>query len=113
MVERFNRRLGEAIADIPSFRDDARRRGTFASHAERDAFLLDFVTAYNRTRLRCLGYRAPIEVLNNLLGDNTWAGAPCRTAAPRGRSGKRPTVRPARRPCATGDMGDSSDRRHG
>lgn len=71
MVERFNRRLGEAIADIPSFRDDARRRGTFASHAERAAFLLDFVTAYNHTRLRCLGYRAPIEVLNNLLGDNT------------------------------------------
>lgn len=73
MVERFNRRLGEAIAGIPRFRNDTRRRGTFATHAERAAFLLDFVAAYNHTRLRCLGYRAPIDVLNNQLGDNTRA----------------------------------------
>ena len=29
-----------------------------------------------------------------------WAGAPCRTATPHGRSGKQPTLRPARRPGA-------------
>jgi transposase InsO family protein len=75
MVERFNRRLGEAIAGHPRFRDDPRHRTTFASHAERKAFVLDFVAAYNRTRLRCLGYRAPIEVLTNQARDNTWAGA--------------------------------------
>ena len=75
MVERFNRRLGEAIAGAPRFRDDARRRGTFASHGEREAFLLDFVAAYNHTRLRCLAYQTPIQLLNNQLGDNTQAGA--------------------------------------
>ena len=80
MVERFNRRLAEAIAGAPRFRDDVRRRGTFATHAQRTAFLLDFVTAYNHTRLRCLDYKAPIEALNNQLEHNTWAGAPGLTA---------------------------------
>jgi len=75
MVERFNRRLGEAIANLPRFRDDPRRRATFTSRAERETFILDFVAAYNRTRLRCLGYHAPVEVLTNQAGDNTWAGA--------------------------------------
>ena len=43
---------------------------------------MDFVRDYNRTRLKCLGYKAPIEALHNLTGDNTNAGvhmwtAPC------------------------------------
>ena len=85
MVERFNRRIAEAIAGAPRFRGDARRRGTFASHAERAAFLHDFVEGYNHTRLRCLAYRAPVEVLNNQLRDNTQAGARRASAAVAGR----------------------------
>jgi len=75
MVERFNRRITEAIEGHTRFRDDTHRRGTFASHAERTAFILDFVEAYNRTRLRCLAYQAPLDVLTNQLRDNTQAGA--------------------------------------
>lgn len=71
MVERFNRRLGEAMGAVPQLRDDSRHRTRFASHAARTAFLLDFVAAYNRTRLRCLGYKAPGDVLYNLLEHNT------------------------------------------
>jgi transposase InsO family protein len=82
MVERFNRRIGEAISGAMQFRKDPHRRGTFQSHAERAAFLTDFVDAYNRTRLRCIGYKTPSELLNNQIGDNTWAGA--ETRLPRG-----------------------------
>lgn len=71
MVERFNRRLSEAMRAVPQIRDNARHRTRFASHAERELFLLSFVAAYNRTRLRCLGYRAPIDILNNHTEDNT------------------------------------------
>jgi transposase InsO family protein len=55
MVERFNRRLAEALRAAPAL---ARNGGKnkFTSHAERDAFLLAFVASYNRTRLRCLAY---------------------------------------------------------
>jgi hypothetical protein len=60
LVEPFNPRLAEAIARQP-------KRGTacrlFASHADRDNFLLGFVHNYNRTRLKCLGYLAPYEIL--------------------------------------------------
>lgn len=71
MVERFNRRIGDAIGRQPK-RGTAHRR--FASHADRDAFLLRFVHDYNRTRLKCLGYTAPLQALNNLPGPNTKAG---------------------------------------
>jgi transposase InsO family protein len=71
LVERFNRRISEAIGREPK-RGSARR--TFTCHADRDAFLSQFVAAYNRTRLKCLGYRAPLEALNNLPGLNTFAG---------------------------------------
>ena len=50
-----------------------------------DAYLAAFVHDYNRTRLRCLGYTAPIEALNNLTGHNTCAGGSCsydRTSLP-------------------------------
>jgi transposase InsO family protein len=72
LVERFNRRIVEAIGQQP-------KRGTahrlFASHADRDAFLNRFVTDYNRTRLKCLDYIAPIQALNNPPKPNTKAGA--------------------------------------
>jgi hypothetical protein len=71
LVERFNRRITEAIGREPK-RGSARR--TFPCHAERDAFLNRFVADYNRTRLKCLGYLAPLEALANLPGPNTFAG---------------------------------------
>jgi transposase-like protein len=70
MVERFNRRLAEAIRALPHARDNS-RHARFFSNTERTAFLLRFVHDYNRTRLRCLSYNAPLEVLNNLTKDNT------------------------------------------
>ena len=46
----------------------------FVDHAERDAYLHSFVADYNRTRLRCLDYQTPAELLANLAGHNTKAG---------------------------------------
>ena len=74
LVERFNRRIAEAIARQP-------KRGTahrlFRDRADRDAFLEGFVHDYNRTRLRCLDYKSPLQALlnacNNLPGHNTFA----------------------------------------
>ena len=83
MVERFNRRLGDHLDRRPQLR--AHRR--FRDHAERDAYLHTFVTDYNHTRLRCLGYQAPAKLLANLTGHNTKAGgggASCNGAHPRG-----------------------------
>ena len=71
LVERFNRRIAEAIGREPK-RGSARR--TFLCHADRDAFISRFVADYNRTRLKCLGYIAPGEALANLPGPNTYAG---------------------------------------
>jgi hypothetical protein len=70
LVERFNRRITEAIGREPK-RGSARR--TFPCHADRDAFLNRFVADYNRTRLKCLGYLAPMA-LANFPGPNTKAG---------------------------------------
>ncbi len=71
LVERFNRRIVEAIGRQPK-RGIAHRM--FASHADRDGFLLGFVRDYNRTRLKCLGYLAPLQALANPPGPNTKAG---------------------------------------
>jgi transposase InsO family protein len=73
MVERFNRRLGEHLGRLPQNRAAHHRR--FIDHAERDAYLLNFVHDYNHTRLRCLNYQAPAQTLANLTGHNTKAGA--------------------------------------
>jgi hypothetical protein len=73
MVERFNRRLGEHLNRMPQNRAAHHRR--FLDHAERNAYLLTFVADYNRTRLRCLDYQAPDELLAKLAGHNTKAGA--------------------------------------
>ena len=73
MVERFNRRLAEAMRRHKA----AQRNGgknKFDSHAERNAFIATVVDNYNRTRLRCLGYHAPIEALLNQAEHNTCAG---------------------------------------
>jgi transposase-like protein len=72
LVERFNRRIAEAIG-----REDKRgsARRTFTDHADRDAFIGKFVHDYNRTRLKCLGYQAPIQALANHKGPYTFAGA--------------------------------------
>jgi transposase InsO family protein len=76
MVERFNRRLGEHLDRMPQNRTAHHRR--FLDHAERDAYLHTFVADYNRTRLRCLGYQAPAELLAKLAEHNTQAGVhPC------------------------------------
>ena len=72
MVERFNRRLGEHLARLQQNRVAHHRR--FLSHAERDACLHTFVAGYNRTRLRCLDYQAPAELLAKLAGHKTCAG---------------------------------------
>ena len=72
MVERFNRRIGEHLAHVPQNRAAHHRR--FHGHAERDAYVYRFVADYNRTRLRCLDYQAPAELLPKLAGHNTFAG---------------------------------------
>ena len=73
LVERFNRRLAEAIGARPGV---ARNEGKnkFLTRAERDAFLHGFVADYNRTRLKCLACKAPAELLLNPPGPNTCAG---------------------------------------
>ena len=72
MVERFNRRLGDHLDRMPQNRAAHHRR--FLDHAERDAYLHTFVADYNRTRLHCLDYHAPAELLAKLTGHNTQAG---------------------------------------
>jgi len=54
-LERFNRRIVDAIPARPATTAD-RGKNKFATHAERDAFLLAVVTRYNHTRLKCLHY---------------------------------------------------------
>ncbi len=71
LVERFNRRIVEAIGQQPK-RGIAHR--LFASHSDRDAFLNRFVSDYNRTRLKCLGYLAPLQVLANPPGQTLSRG---------------------------------------
>ena len=69
LVERFNRRIGDHLAQRPKRPTGQDRR--FLSHQERNRYILDFVEAYNHTRLRCLAYKAPLEALANLSGHNT------------------------------------------
>lgn len=77
MVERFNRRLAEAIrSHPPSGQNSGRNR--FTDHSQRNDFILTVVKNYNRTRLQCLGHKAPAEALLNLTGHNTCAGTTVR-----------------------------------
>ncbi len=70
MVERFNRRISEAIRALPPAATN-RGKNKFSSHKERNDFLEKFVEDYNRTRLRILAYKSPVETLHNLTGHNT------------------------------------------
>jgi transposase InsO family protein len=74
MVERFNRRLAEALRSLPPIRDNIRTGTKFNSHAQRAAFLMAFVADYNRTRLRCLKYVSPQMAVTNLTQHNTYGG---------------------------------------
>ena len=73
MAERFNRRLGDAIGSHPAAASNA-GKNRFHTRAERNAFIQTFVQDYNRTRLRCLGHKAPAEIIANIPGHNTKAG---------------------------------------
>jgi transposase len=70
MVERFNRRLSEILRNAPiANRNNGKNR--FDNHEARNQFIHNFVNAYNHTRLKCLDYHAPLEMLNNQTKDNT------------------------------------------
>lgn len=73
MVERFNRRIAQAIAQAPVGTTNA-GKNRFATHQNRSDYITAFVNAYNRTRLRCLNYTAPIQALNNQPEHYTFAG---------------------------------------
>jgi transposase InsO family protein len=62
MVERFNRRLNEALALVPKQPTGHKH---FISHSQRNAYILKFVDNYNRTRLRCLDGLTPLLALSN------------------------------------------------
>jgi transposase InsO family protein len=78
LVERFNRRLSEALRTHPPSQRN-RGKNRFETQAERNNFIRETVDNYNRTRLKCLGYNAPAECLNNLTELNTTAGISCHT----------------------------------
>lgn len=80
MVERFNRRIAQAIADLPAGITNT-GKNRFASTAERNRFIADFANAYNRTRLKGIGYSAPLQALANLTEHYTEAGAHGRFSA--------------------------------
>jgi transposase InsO family protein len=74
MIERFNRRVNEAIA-LKSKISKNSGRNSFYSHEERNEFIRNFVNSYNNTRLRCLNYQAPLSLIDsNLKKYNTKAG---------------------------------------
>ena len=72
MVERFNRRLSDALQSQPPLRPPCRNR--FRTHAERNAFITRFVDNYNRTRLKCLSYQTPLQRLQNHTGQYNQGG---------------------------------------
>ena len=111
LVERFNRRLADAIgARKAASRNTGKNK--FDDHRQRDAFLHRFVADYNRTRLKCLGYRAPLEALSNHTGPNTRAGMTVCGRRPGGSAGQKPTqLRSARRRWRSSSIGRQAPRR--
>jgi transposase-like protein len=74
MVERFNRRINEAIGQKEKVAQNS-GRNSFNSHEERNTFIANFVDGYNKTRLRCTNYCSPLELLyRNHPNYNTQAG---------------------------------------
>ena len=70
MVERFNRRLSEALRSRPQIKSNW-STNRFHNHEQRNRFIYTFVQNYNRTRLKCLGYKSPNEVLSDQAVPNT------------------------------------------
>lgn len=70
MVERFNRRIATAIRNHPAATTNS-GKNKFETNEQRNMFLHQFVDNYNKTRLRCLKYQAPNQILYNLTKDNT------------------------------------------
>ncbi|MDD9817866.1 MAG: DDE-type integrase/transposase/recombinase, partial [Gammaproteobacteria bacterium] len=70
MVERFNRRISEAVRSRPDIKSHHGRK-KFRNHEQRNAFIHRFVENYNRTRLKCLDYQAPIAALQSALNNHT------------------------------------------
>jgi|GEM_PF-1538237 len=64
MVERFNRRVNEAIAQKIKINKNS-GKNSFYSPEDRNTFLYNFIDGYNKTRLRCLNYQSPINMLNS------------------------------------------------
>ncbi len=64
MVERFNRRINEVIGKKAKIKNN-NYKNSFHSHEERNCFLEKFVYNYNRTRLSCINYKSPVEMLCN------------------------------------------------
>jgi IS30 family transposase len=64
MVERFNRRISEAIAS-KAYITKNQGKNKFHSHQERNEFIANFVANYNKTRLCCLNYKSPLEIIAN------------------------------------------------
>lgn len=73
MVERFNRRISEALRQREYIHRNS-GRNKFTTHEQRNSFIMQFVENYNKTRLKCLNYKAPCEELHNQTGLNTYAG---------------------------------------
>jgi len=73
MVERFNRRLSERLRALPAANTN-NGKNKFETREQRNAFIHNFVDNYNRTRLQCLHYKAPLEMLSNQTEQYTFAG---------------------------------------
>lgn len=72
IAERFNRRLAQALRSHPAAGTNS-GKNKFINHKQRNNFILNFVKGYNHTRLKCLGYAAPIEVFYNHVEQYTFA----------------------------------------
>jgi hypothetical protein len=64
MVERFNRRIAQALRQHPNAGTNA-GKNKFRSTSERNSFLLNFVNNYNNTRLKVLNYISPKHKKDN------------------------------------------------
>ena len=67
MVERFNRRISEALRAKENIRDN-HGRNKFHDYDERSRYIYQFVENYNKTRLKCLQYQSPNKVLSKQAG---------------------------------------------
>ncbi|MGQ0563653.1 MAG: hypothetical protein ACT4OK_01095, partial [Gemmobacter sp.] len=72
------RRPAEAIRQQPNPATNA-GKNRFETHADRARFIAAFADADNRTGLRCIANRAPLDALCNQTKHNTRAGTsiPC------------------------------------